>query len=323
MAFYQNFTLQGSISTPSRFQSTFSSPISSLRASSSIRDYLHQQAKEEQEAAEQAAFEEQKQAYENAADYVFKNSFVSDPISPQSWDGSNAIAPATGEPVDWFLDVEGDHNADKWKTGDGNDVVYHKGLGQIETGDGDDVIFMTEGQDGYPGYGPDQLAKAGEGDDKLIGGHGKQRAMGGEGNDFIDLGNGADIAEGGSGADEFIIDLQNSGADLIVDFVDIGDKITVLNGGVLAKDGDWFLQKKSVYDGEYAWVNSPYLPQDFYEIRRSDGELAAVFKIGGEVWSSDASYALTASKNEQGIEILNSQIFYGTDNHEFAAMEFV
>lgn len=321
MAFYQNFTLQGSISTPSRFQSTFSSPITSLRASSSIQDYLHQQAKAEQEAAEQAAFEDQKQAYENAADYVFKNSFVSDPISAQSWDGSSAIAPTIGEPIDWFLDVEGDHKDDKWKTGDGNDVVYHKGIGLIETGDGDDTIFMTDGRDVCPGYHPRQIAIAGEGDDELIGGDGDQKAIGGGGNDVIDLGEGADIAQGGSGADEFIIDLQDNGADLIIDFVDIGDKITVLNGGVSAKDGDWYLQVSSAYNGKYPFVNS-YPLQSFYEIRRSDGELAASFKIGAVTWLSSTTYALTASMNEQGIEILDSQPFYGTQNEDFAAIEF-
>ena len=283
---------------------------------------MQQQAKAEQEAAEQAAFEDQKQAYEEAADLTFKNSFVSDPTSAQSWDGSSAIAPETAEPVDWFLDVEGDHYDDQWITGDGNDVVYHKGLGQIETGDGDDVIFMTGGQDGYLGYSPNQVAKAGEGDDKLIGSHGKQTAAGGDGNDIIDLGDGDDIAQGGSGADEFIIDLQDNGADLILDFIDIGDKITVLNGGSLAKAGDWHLLKNSMYNGQYAFVNGD-IPQNFYEIRRSDGELAATFKIGGEVWTSGNTYALTASMNEHGIEIVDSQPIYGSQSNELAAMEFV
>merc|ERR1711939_663580 len=185
------------------------------------------------------------------------------------FDGQGAISPADGGPVDYFLDVTGEFVDQAWKTGNGNDIVYlTEGLGE--------GLGQT--------LDPDQRAYLGMGDDKVFGGKGSQFADGSWGDDYFDLGDGHDIAEGGNGADEFVIDLQNTGTDVILDFCNVGDKITVKNGEDLAQDGDWILTKSNSYNGPdvafMAYADSLAKEQSFYEIRNADYEVAAIFGIG-------------------------------------------
>ena len=282
-----------------------------------------EQAAAEQAAAEQAAFEAQKQAYKDDADFVFEESFDTPGYSVQKFDGSSAINPANGEPVNWFLDVEGDHQGDHWKTGEGNDVIYHKGRGAVSSGGGDDVVYLTEGDTDGPIDTALQHAWLGDGDDKVFGGDGSQHARGNWGDDFFDLGNGFDVAYGGTGSDEFVIDLQNAGADLIVDFVDAGDKITILNGGLAAQDGDWYLGASDIYNGASTWYydDSLGMPQQFHEIWSADGQLTAVFGIGTSQSTEPKTYALTASMTAQGIEILTSEKL--ADNETPGSLDFI
>ena len=294
-----------------------------VRVTSWLEQYLKQQQEEaaekkaaEEEAAEQAAFEAQKQAHKDNADFVYEGSFVSSEYSQDQWDSSSTINPATGEPVNWFLDVEGDNYWDVWKTGGGDDVVYHKGRGQIHTGGGDDVVYLAGDVD--QGTTLNSSVFMGPGDDKVVGGQGGQEALGGYGDDYFDLGDGSDIAVGGWGADEFVIDLQNTGADLIADFHDVGDKLTVLNGGVAAQGGDWYLSESDAYSGagdnHWRYKESLQEAQQFYEIRKANGELAAVFGIGTHNTSFlPSTFALTASMSAEGIEILTSDEFYNKE----------
>ena len=282
------------------------------RVTSWLEQYLKQQQeaaaekKAAEEAAEQAAFEAQKQAHKDNADFVYEGSFVSSEYSQDSWDGSSAINPATAEPVNWFLDVEGDQYHDKWKTGGGDDVVYHKGRGQVFTGSGDDVVYLTGSEDKLLQYAYTEC-----GDDKVVAGVGGQEARAGGGDDYFDLGDGSDIALGMWGADEFVIDLQNTGVDLIADFVDVGDKITILNGGVAAQGGDWYLSESTSYDGVGAdhWYYEDGLAecQKFHQICNANGDVAAVFGIGTNTSNlTSSTFVLTASMSSEGVEILTS-----------------
>ncbi|WP_413324777.1 hypothetical protein [Synechococcus sp. MIT S9503] len=103
---------------------------------------------------------------------------------------------------------------------------------------------MSEGVDISEFYGYEKNEKiwqkvdVGWGDDKVIAGAGNQYAHGSNGSDYFEMGDGLDIVTGGSDADEFVVDLKNEGFDFITDFVNIGDKITVLNDGEAAQQND-------------------------------------------------------------------------------------
>lgn len=275
-----------------------------------FEEYLKQQQQAaEEEDAEQAAFEAQKQAYKDNADFVYEgtdNFFV-----------NSTVNPATGENVNWFFDVYGEY-AGAWQSGNGDDVFYLEGNGFLFTGGGNDIVHLGDSlQDGYDvGDSLKQKAWLGFGDDKVYGSKGSQYADGNSGDDLIDLGDGFDIAEGGLGSDNFIIDLQNSGTDTILDFVDLGDKITVMNGGENAQDGEWYLYKANKYNGiQCQFIDES---QQFYEIRNSDNVTAAVFGIGVRHKLNDQDlYSVKASMNSSGIEILESNMNYQ------ASMEFV
>ncbi|MGB4908424.1 MAG: calcium-binding protein, partial [Tabrizicola sp.] len=58
----------------------------------------------------------------------------------------------------------------------------------------------------------------------LLGGEGDDLLIGGIGNDRLDGGQGSDVLTGGAGVDTFVF---NGGADLITDFTDRQDKITL------------------------------------------------------------------------------------------------
>ena len=275
-----------------------------------------EQAAAEQAAAEQAAFEAHKQAHKDNADFVYEGT--------ESFSGYYAVNPETGDSVNWFFDVDGGEIGGAWHSGKGDDVIYLEGKGVVFAYGGNDVVHIGDSlQDG-----PDQFldlhqgALLGGGDDKAYGGKGTQLVQGESGDDFIDLGDGFDIASGGWGSDEFIVDLQNSGTDTIVDFVDAGDKITVLNGGETAQTGDWYLNKITDF---YGGVHGHYdvdKTQGFYEIRNSENDVAAIFGIGTRHHFNSVHYfSVTASMDASGIEILESN--WVDQASDQAEMQFV
>ena len=284
-----------------------------------FRDHwIESEERQSQEFKEFSPGEKEKYEHKNNADFVYEG--VSD------FDGSEAVNPATGGPVNYFLDVEGEESVGFWETGAGNDVIYHKGGGFIKTNEGDDIAYLQEGQV----EGLAQLVLLGDGNDKAIGGKGSQYANGGNGDDYFDLGDGSDFADGGPGADEFVVDLQNKGTDMILDFVDVGDKITVKNGGSMAQDGDWFLFKVNQYNGKEApihydeSISQAHPGQQFYEIRNSANEVAAIFGVGTRFMTINDSlaplnYSLKASIYSGSIEILASEY---CDSCETGSLQF-
>ena len=281
-----------------------------VRVKSWLEQYLKQQQEAaaekkaaEEEAAEQAAFEAQKQAHKDNADFVYEGT--------ESFQGYSAINPETGKSVNWFFDVDGGETGGNWMSGPGDDVIYLEGNGSVISQQGNDVVCLGDSlQDG-----PDQFfvvkqkAWLGADDDKAYGGKGTQLVDGGMGDDFIDLGHGFDIAEGGYGSDEFVVDLQNSGIDTIVDFVDAGDKISILNGGEIAQAGDWYLNKITDFTGGVYGQYNVDETSGFYEIRNSGNGVAAIFGIGMRHSSGSSlvkNYSVSASMDSSGIEILES-----------------
>ena len=286
---------------------------SAVRGSSWLAEYLKKQAEKEaaqkaaeEEAAEQATFEAQKQAYKNDADFIYEGT--------ESFWGGGTINPENGGPVNWFFDVDGGEAGGSWGSGHGDDVIYLEGNGFVVTNQGNDVVHIGDSiQDGPQepdeGLWVNQEAWLGGGNDKAYGGKGTQLVRGGVGDDFIDLGEGFDIAEGGKGSDEFVIDLQNSGIDTIVDFVDTGDKITVLNGGEAAQSDDWYLKENFSFSGGIYAQYDVGKTQGFYEIRNADNDVAAIFGIGTRIDAdSIQNYSVTASMNSSGIEIIESSL---------------
>lgn len=134
------------------------------------------------------------------------------------------------------------------------------------------------------------------------------------GDDLIDLGDGYDVAVGGAGADQFVIDLQNSEYDLIADFVNVGDKITIFNGGELAQAGDWMLVSVG---SEWTGLNPPTSSykgvhdsgQEFYEIQNADGKTAAIFSAGTTALTS-AICELTVQQGVASLEVIESDYGY-------------
>jgi len=252
-----------------------------------------EQAATEQAAAEQAAFETQKQAYMESADIVVE--FESGYLNLTNAEGVDANA-------NMFIDVTANY-------------------GTVLSGEGDDVFYFSGNQNYFgddiaKGYYDGMLAFGNGGDDKFFGGDGTQTAIGGLGNDLIDLGNGYDILLGGANADEFVIDLQDSGFDLIGDFVDVGDKITIYNGGQLAQADDWMLVSVgSEWTGLYPPSKSYNClfesGNQFYEIQSADGETAARFSGGINTFTGfTVKYQLTVQQGVAGLEVIESDHGY-------------
>jgi hypothetical protein len=288
---------------------------SAVRGSSWLVEYLEKQAEEEAkkkaEAEEAAAFEAQKQSHKENADFIYEGA--------DSFNATGTINPSNGAPANWFIDVKSEDYA-SLGTGGGDDVVYLEGDGGVNTGHGDDIVYLEGLGDGLEegNIFSFQSASLGFGDDTVIGGKGSQYASGSVGDDYFDLGDGNDLVKGGVGADKFIIDLKNTGKDVILDFADVGDRITVLNGGESAQAGDWCLQKlwSSQYSSQFEggattsqWLNSLEKPQDLYEIKNSDGQTAAIFGIGTKqgVSGNPHHYFLEATMDSSGIEIVSSE----------------
>ena len=130
-------------------------------------------------------------------------------------------------------------------TGDGDDIVESRGLGddEIMTGEGNDQVLAGDGNDFIDGgddndrligQGGEDTIIGGDGDDFINGGIGNDNLFGEEGADIIIGGDGDDFIEGGSGNDEISggegdDDLfGEDGEDLIdggtgVDLIDAGD----------------------------------------------------------------------------------------------------
>ena len=162
----------------------------------------------------------------------------------------------TGNPIDWFVDAE------EWgasiATWEGDDFVYTSGDMSVKTHGGNDFISLGANTDTASEY-YSAIAEAGAGNDKIYAAAGSQRGEGGAGKDVLRLGDGSDRYSGGQGEDLFIIDLSDSGRDLIIDFQDKGDRISILKGGQAAKNGDWYLE----YETTYVEQNDGDVPKDF------------------------------------------------------------
>ena len=282
-----------------------------VRVTSWLEQYLKQQQEEaaakkaaEEEAAEQAAFEAQKQAHKDNADFVYEGT--------EDFQAYSTINPENGKSINWFFDVDGGETGGFWMSGKGDDVIYLEGNGYISSQEGNDLVYLGDSlQDGLQTLYANQEAQLGAGDDKVYGGKGSQFAHGGIGHDFIDLGDGFDVAAGGLGSDEFIVDLQNSGTDTILDFVDAGDKITVLNGGEAAQAGDWYLKYTHDFAGGVSENYNVDQTTGFYEIRNSDNGVAAIFGIGTRHNPGSSvvqKYSVAASMDSTGIEIIDSSL---------------
>ena len=307
-----------------------------------VNEYLKQKAEEkaEAEAEEQAAYDAQKQAYKDSADVVIEGTIDGDKIT-----NDGAINPSNGKPVNFFVDGKGvaePGNSPYWgggydfiKTADGNDVIYAPGMSFVYSKGGDDIIFMEDAF--VPEYANKyecfSEAHAGDGSDQIYAENGNTHAFGGEGDDLIDLGNGWDTATGGRGADEFVVDLQNTGCDLICDFLDVGDKISIKNGGKDAVSGEWFFKEFST-DGDpwhsfFSHPDSKALSMgdsfaDFPEeewllgygstnhtvlaIQNSNAEIAAFVFVGAGVGPEDQAYHKELGKFDVVAEVSSSSI---------------
>lgn len=258
-----------------------------------------EQAATEQAAAEEAALNAQKQGYKDAAEFIFE----ANPIDS----GSHQLYKLDGAwSADMFVDVTGKVNATLLGLPFGFNIV---------TGYGDDVIYMGNNEDYFESatYSQADACQANSGDDKIFAEAGYQAGHGGHGDDLIDLGDGFDCAQGQYGADEFVIDLQNSGYDLIGDFLDVGDKITLFNGGEVAQQDDWNLvpignQWTGLDVANNVNLNGVYLEHhNFYELQAADGQVAAIFSAGtmaGSASYSQQQYDLTIQKSASGLEIV-------------------
>ena len=144
--------------------------------------------------------------------------------------------------------LQGDHQADEIRAGNGNDRIIglgandqlfgEAGIDQVFGGEGDDVLSGGEGDDALFGdSGADQL-DGGSGVDQLDGGLGNDTLFGGSGNDWLQGSEGADVVlgglgndrlEGGAGDDTYLFSLSD-GFDVIVDATAVGEGNTVRFG---------------------------------------------------------------------------------------------
>ena len=153
--------------------------------------------------------------------------------------------------------IRGEHGSDLIYGGDGDDDIQGDTLSYRAT-DGVDTVYGGNGNDkirahfAYGENGNDRLyaphpndpngnpvggnLNGGKGDDSIYGSHNVDTLTGGVGNDRLDGHGGGDIMTGGQGADKFFAghgrslgDLGGSpeDRDVIVDFRDAGDHITI------------------------------------------------------------------------------------------------
>jgi len=96
-------------------------------------------------------------------------------------------------------------------------------------GPGEDTIIGNGGNDTLRGNRGNDSITGGDGDDFLYGGRDNDYFEGGEGNDLISGEFGNDFLIGGAGRDRFVLE-SGGGADVIVDFQDSEDLITLSRG---------------------------------------------------------------------------------------------
>jgi len=219
------------------------------------------------------------------------------------------IDSATGNPIDWFVDAE------EWgasiATWEGDDFVYTSGDMSVKTHGGNDFISLGDNIDTASEY-YSAIAEAGAGNDKIYAAAGSQRGEGGVGKDVLRLGDGSDRYSGGQGEDLFIIDLSDSGRDLIIDFQDKGDRISILKGGQAAKNGDWYLE----YETPYVEQNYGDVPKDFlygidpgksmyFNVVDSDSQqVVAQIAMGSSLEYDDFStFAITVLKGDSDLVV--------------------
>jgi len=278
-----------------------------VRFKSWLEEYLKQQEEAAAEEEQEAAYEAQKQVYKKNADFVFE---------PDVMYGDNYLYELDGvDPSgDMYVDMSGvspDYNWSVW-TGSGDDIVY--------MGDNNPTPSFTSD----PGFLADGTllfdnTHAGAGSDKIFAGNGSQWASGGAGDDLMDLGDGFDVASGGLGADEVVINLQNSGADLLTDFLDVGDKITIYHGAKLAEADDWLLVSVGSEWSGPPQSNNPnfagvhQMGHDFYEIQNANGVTAAIFSAGTKIAAGESGgyyqgpqYQLTIEQGASSLEVVES-----------------
>ncbi|NEQ96254.1 MAG: hypothetical protein F6K30_05955 [Cyanothece sp. SIO2G6] len=161
--------------------------------------------------------------------------------------------------------VKGRNGRDRIDTGAGNDQVQggkHRDFITAGAGDdfanggrGGDTINGGTGNDVLLGIRGRDVLFGGVGDDILNGGRARDQLDGGEGNDRLDGGSGSDTLSGGAGADIFVLSLwlgrdtitdfevgrdrlqlnnDLTFADLVIQSVDSGTRISTLTGNTLA-----------------------------------------------------------------------------------------
>ncbi|MEG4045187.1 calcium-binding protein, partial [Microcoleus sp. Pol17_C1] len=101
-----------------------------------------------------------------------------------------------------------------------DDTLYGgKGIDTITGSDGGDIIFGNRGDD---------VLEGSTGNDTLRGGKGNDTIIGGDGDDFLFGEDGDDTLIGGNGNDRFLLS-SNSGIDIILDFEDGKDLLSLGN----------------------------------------------------------------------------------------------
>jgi len=127
----------------------------------------------------------------------------------------------------------GTANGDNISGEGGGDRIYGRG--------GDDFLFGGDGFDKVAGGAGDDFALGGEGGDELRGGAGVDELYGqrgddelwaGGGDDLLAGGEGADRLTGGGGADEFRLAERDGARDVVLDFQQGFDVLTVFSDGL-------------------------------------------------------------------------------------------
>ena len=125
--------------------------------------------------------------------------------------------------------ISGNAGDDTIYGGAGKDYLYgNAGDDTIYGGDGDDSIYGSAGDDIIHGEDGNDNLIGGAGADTIYGGAGIDSIRGNDGDDILYGGDGDDFFNGQGGADIFALNADDTGADLVRDFIPSdGDKIRV------------------------------------------------------------------------------------------------
>ncbi len=263
-----------------------------------------------------------KRIHGDSSDNIIRANSSNDKI--YGHDGDDTIYARAGD--DTIYGGDGDDRIDG---GRGNDVIYGNGGNDVINGEwGDNVIYGGDGNDRihvegtsgnnrlYGGDGNDRIT-GGTGDDYIEGGDGDEYSKddlyryylsGGDGKDILYGGNGHDSLYGGKDSDVFVLDLDNTGKDIVWDFKQGEDKIRItrsdyaqitIDGNIIedADGRDVFVLK--VFDGYY----NP--PKDFDGVLTIDD-----FDIIDDTIGYDGEVKIVTPK----IEFLNGRVADNMDN---------